>query len=148
MTLFVVFLFLAVYNAGCMTTLQIQHYGIYPAVGKENFAAYMQANNRAAVLPTILPAMLLLLVSLALVFSHPGFMRTYEAVGALGLNLVAFASTMVWQRRIHAEMATTGYDEQKVSTLIQTNWIRTSAHLLIAAVAIVIVLRMAAALPR
>ena len=146
MTLFVVFLFLAVYNAGCMTTLQIQHYGIYPAVGKENFAAYMQANNRAAVLPTILPAMLLLLVSLALVFSHPGFMRPYEAVGALGLNLVAFASTMVWQRRIHGEMAATGYDEQRVSTLIQTNWIRTSSHLLIAALAIVILLRMVAAL--
>ena len=26
-----------------MTTLQLQHYGIYPAVGKENFAAYMRA---------------------------------------------------------------------------------------------------------
>lgn len=142
-----VFLFLAVYNAGCMTTLQIQHYGIYPAVGKESFAAYVRANNRAATLPTILPAMLLLLVSLVLVFSRPGFMRLYEAVAALGLNLVAFASTMVWQRRLHGEMAETGYDGRKVSTLIRTNWIRTSVHLLIAALAVVILLRMVAALP-
>lgn len=59
MTLFVVFLFLAIYNAGCMTALQLQHYGIYPAVGREGFAEYMRANNRAAALPTILPAILL-----------------------------------------------------------------------------------------
>jgi hypothetical protein len=142
LTLFVLFLFLAIYNAGCMTTLQLQHYGIYPAVGKENFAAYMRANNRAAAVPTILPAMLLLLVSLALVFARPGFVRGYEAAAGLGLNLVAFASTMAWQRRIQGEMAVTGYDEQKVGTLIRTNWIRTSAHLLIAALAIVILLRM------
>ena len=50
MTLFVVFLFLAIYNAGCMTALQLQHYGIYPAVGREGFAEYMRANNRAAAL--------------------------------------------------------------------------------------------------
>jgi hypothetical protein len=142
LTLFVLFLFLAIYNAGCMTTLQLQHYGIYPAVGKENFAAYMRANNRAAAVPTILPAMLLLLVSLALVFARPGFVRGYEAAAGLGLNLVAFASTMAWQRRIQGEMAVTGYDEHQVSTLIRTNWIRTSAHLLIAALAIVILLRM------
>ena len=29
---------IAIYNAGCMTTLQLQHYGIYPSVGKEHFA--------------------------------------------------------------------------------------------------------------
>ena len=144
MTLFVIFLFLAIYNAGCMTTLQLQHYGIYPAVGKENFAGYMRANNRAAAAPTILPAMLLLLVSMALMFLRPEFIRGYEAAIALGLNLVALASTMVWQRRIQWEMASTGYDEQKVSKLIRTNWIRTSAHLLLAALAIVILLRLIA----
>ena len=62
--LFLLFQFLAIYNAGCMTTLQLQHYGIYPAVGREHFARYMRANNRAALLPTILPAMLLLVSSL------------------------------------------------------------------------------------
>ena len=45
MTLFVVFLFLAIYNAGNKTTLQLQHYGIYPAVPKEGFAEYMRANK-------------------------------------------------------------------------------------------------------
>ena len=144
MTLYVVFLFLAIYNAGCMTTLQLQHYGIYPSVGKENFAAYMRANNRAAAVPTILPAMSLLIVSVALTVYRPGFVRLYETAAALALNLIALGSTLLWQRRIQGEMATAGYDEAKVRTLIKTNWIRTSAHLLLAFLVIMILLRLLA----
>ena len=141
MTLFIVFLFLAIYNAGCMTVLQLQHYGIYPAVGKENFAAYMRANNRAAALPTIVPAMLLLLSSLALLVERPVFVKPYEAAAGLGLNLVALLSTFVWQRPIQGQMAQSGYDEANIRRLIATNWIRTSAHWLIAILAIMILTR-------
>jgi ABC-type uncharacterized transport system permease subunit len=144
LTLYVMFLFLAIYNAGCMTTLQLQHYGIYPSVGKESFAAYLRANNRAAAIPTILPAMSLLLVSAALMVYRPDFMRQYEAALGLALNLIALGSTLVWQRRIQGEMAITGYDEKKVRTLIMTNWIRTAAHLLLAFLVIVILLRLVA----
>ncbi len=144
MTLYVVFLFLAIYNAGCMTTLQLQHYGIYPSVGKENFAAYMRANNRAAAIPTILPALSLLIVSVGLMVYRPGFIRPYEAATGLGLNLIALGSTLAWQRRIQGELAATGYDEEKVRTLIMTNWIRTAAHLLLAILVIMILLRVLA----
>jgi hypothetical protein len=143
-TLFVVFLFLAIYNAGCMTTLQLQHYGIYPSVGKEHFAAYMRANNRAAVLPTIVPAMLLLISSLVLMLQRPGFIRPYEAAAALGLNLVALLSTFVWQRPIQGRMAERGYDEAKIRRLIATNWIRTITYWLIAILGIVILTRLVA----
>ena len=144
MTLYVVFLFLAIYNAGCMTTLQLQHYGIYPSVGKENFAVYMRANNRAAAVPTILPALSLLIVSALLLIYRPAFIRHYEAAVALGLNLIALGSTMVWQRRIQGELAISGYDEAKIHTLITTNWIRTAAHLLLAVLATVILVRLVA----
>lgn len=144
MTLFVVFLFLAIYNAGCMTTLQLQHYGIYPSVGKEHFADYMRANNRAAALPTIVPAMLLLLSSLALMLQRPGFIRPYEAAAALCLNLVALLSTFVWQRPIQGHMAESGYDEAKIRRLIATNWIRTLAYWLIAILGTVILTRLVA----
>jgi hypothetical protein len=142
--LFIAFLFLAIYNAGCMTVLQIQHYGIYPAVGKENFAAYMRANNRAAAIPTIVPAMLLLLSSVALLVQRPGFVRPYEAAAGLGLNLIALLSTFVWQRPIQGQMAETGYDEASIRRLIATNWIRTIAHWLIAILAMVILTRLVA----
>lgn len=144
MTLFVAFLFLAIYNAGCMTTLQLQHYGIYPSVGKENFAAYMRANNRAAAIPTILPGVLLLIVSAVLVVHRPDFIRPYEAAAGLGLNLVVITSTFLWQRRIQGEMAATGYDEAKIRVLIATNWFRTAAYLLLAVLVVMILARVLA----
>ncbi len=98
LTLFIVFLFLAIYNTGVMTALQFQHYGIYPAVPKEGFAEYVRANNRGAVVPTIVPGMLLLLVSgVARDFSsgdHPAF----EGTAAFWLNFFAIISTALWQR--------------------------------------------------
>ena len=141
MILFVVFLFLAVYNAGCMTALQLQHYGIYPAVGREGFAEYMRANNRAAALPTIVPAILLLLTSVALVFFRPAFVTTFEGVAAFWLNFFAFMSTALWQRRLQGDMALTGYNEEKIGLLIRTNWIRTISYWLLSALAISILVR-------
>ena len=142
MTVFIAFLFLAIYNAGNMTTLQLQHYGIYPAVPREGFAEYIQANNRAALLPTIVPAILLLLLSVGLVLLRPAFVNLSEGVAAFWLNFFAFMSTALWQRRLQGEMATTGYDERKVRLLIRTNWIRTICYWLLAALAISIVVRL------
>jgi hypothetical protein len=141
--LFIVFLFLAIYNTGCMTALQLQHYGIYPLVGREGFAQYMAANNGAAAVPAIIPGMLLLLVSLALAFFTPWFVRPLEAWAALALNLVALFSTFKWQRPLQGEMAASGYDEAKIRTVIRTNWIRTISYWLLSAIAIVILLRLA-----
>ena len=144
MTVFMAFLVLAIYNAGCMTTLQLQHYGIYPAVGHEHFAAYVRANNRAATWPTIVPAMLLLLASFVLAVRPPAFVAPLEAIMGLGLNLIALVSTFVWQRPLHSHLAKNGYDEATVRRLIATNWIRTIGHGLIAIMAIVILIRLLA----
>lgn len=125
--LFAVFLFLAVFNAGTMTTLQIQHYGVYPLVGREAFAAYMRAQNRAARVPAVAPGILLLLASAALMVQRPAFMSTTEAAAALVLNLIALVSTFSWQRPIQARLAEAGYDERQVRRLLATNWVRTAA---------------------
>jgi hypothetical protein len=144
--LFGLFAFLAAFNAGTMTTLQIQHYGIYPLVGRESFAQYIRANNRAAVVPAILPAMLLLATSALLVIARPRFMNLGEALLALALNVTQLASTFVWQRKLQAEMAETGYDEAKTRLLLSTNWIRTVGFLLQALLATMILLRVLARL--
>jgi hypothetical protein len=127
--LFGIYLFLALFNAGNMTTLQIQHYGIYSFVGKDNFKDYMNANNNSAVLPSILPAMLLLFVNIILLFIRPVFMSETEVILSLSLNIIALISTMKWQRKIQGEMAITGYDENKINLLLSTNWIRVIAFL-------------------
>jgi|SRR5680860_216679 len=134
--LFGTFLFLAVFLAGNMTTLQIQHYGIYPFVGRETFKEYMQANNKSARIPSILPAMLLLLVNILLLFTRPKFLSATEVILCLALNIAALLSTFTWQRKIQGQMAITGYDESKINLLLSTNWIRTMVFLLQAIIAL------------
>ncbi|MCJ7688655.1 MAG: hypothetical protein MUO60_04970 [Clostridiaceae bacterium] len=128
--LFGIFLFLAVFNAGNMTTLQIQPYGIYPFVGKETFSTYMQANNKSARIPSILPAMLLLLTNSIMLFMHPKFISDTQVILFLALNIAALISTFTWQRKLQGQMAVTGYDEDKIKLLLTTNWIRTILFLL------------------
>jgi hypothetical protein len=123
------FAFLAAFAAGTMLTLQLQHYGLYALVGREGFARYVAANNRAAIVPTILPAMLLLATSVVLVLARPAFMTRGEACAALALNVVQLASTFRWQRPLQAEMAIAGFDADKARQLVVTNWIRTAALL-------------------
>ena len=113
-----------------MTTLQIQHYGIYPFVGRETFKEYMQANNKSARIPSILPAVLLLITNIILLFLHPQFMLEYEVVLFLALNVAILISTFIWQRKLQGQMAITGYDEGKIKLLLTTNWIRVILFLL------------------
>ena len=139
--LYGVFLFLAVYNAGNMLTLQIQHYGIYPSVGEENFKNYMKANNKSAMVPSIVPAMLLMLVNIILIFSRPAFLPRSIAILTFVLNVIAFISTITWQRKLQGDMAETGYDEIKILLLISTNWIRTLAFLIQSIIAVAIIMQ-------
>ncbi len=135
-----VYTFLAAYNAGSMTTLQIQHYAIYPFVGKENFKSYMIANNKAALIPAILPAMLMLILSILLLFTRPAFMTTFEAFASFALNILAFISTFRWQRKLQSDMAHSGYDGSKIKLLLSTNWIRTIAFILLSVLTISILI--------
>ena len=114
-------------------------------MGRDGFKEYIQANNKAAAVPAILPAMILLLVSIVLLFNRPVFMTLGEAIAGLLLNLISLVSTFKWQRKLQSEMATTGYDEAKIARLNSTNWIRTIAFLIQALLATTIMIRALAA---
>ena len=135
-----IYTFLAAYNAGNMMSLQIQHYGIYPFVGKDNFKSYMSANNKAALIPAVIPGFLMLILSIVILFFRPAFMTTLESMLSLGLNIIAFISTFKWQRKLQSDMENTGYDETKIKLLLSTNWIRTIAFLLLGTLTISILI--------
>ena len=135
-----IYLFLAVFNAGNMLTLQIQHYGIYSFIAKESFKEYITANNKAAVVPSILPAMLLLIVNIILLFSRPVFMSLTIAIVSLVLNIIALTSTIKWQRKLQGQMAIEGYNQNKINLLNSTNWIRTIAFLTEGVIAVAIII--------
>jgi hypothetical protein len=130
MTVFWTFVYLSFFSAGIMLVLQIQHFGLYPLVGKETFAAYISANNRAAVFPAILAALVLTLLSIVLLFLRPAFFSLSEAVICVALNFTNLISTMIWQGPLHQTLSRVGYDERLVKRLIRTNWVRTFALLL------------------
>ena len=139
--IFALFLFLTAYNAGVHLTLHIQHYAVYPLVGREGYAAYMEAQNRAAKVPAVLPGLALDLVAVALVAHPPSFVSPVEAWLALALNVVALFSTFRWQVPLQGEMAKSGWDERKFELLMSTNRIRPVAFLLQAGLAIEITMR-------
>lgn len=134
------YLFLAVYSAGNITTLQIQHYNIYSFIGKDQFKNYMRANNKAAWIPSLIPAFLLLVVNIYLVFSRPSFMSITEAIFSLVLNIVAVTSTVIGQRKVQRDMAEMGYNEEKISFLVATNWIRMFMYITMGIMAVAIVM--------
>ena len=141
MVVFWTFVYLSSLSAGVMLVLQVQHFGLYPLVGKEGFAAYVAANNRAAVFPAIFAALVLMVLTIVLLFDRPTFFSAAEAAACVVLNFANIASTIVWQGRIHVRLARTGYDDDSVNRLIQTNWVRTAALLLQSFIAFAAVLR-------
>jgi len=110
-------------------------------VGKDNFQNYIRANNQSALVPSILPALLLLVINLILLFYRPVFFSMAAALLSLAFNGIALASTFVWQRKLQGQMALEGYDENKIRLLISTNWIRTIAFLTQAAMAVTITIK-------
>jgi hypothetical protein len=141
MIIFLTYTFLAIFSTGAMLTLQVQHFALYPLVRREGFARYVQSNNRAAVFPAILAAVLVFFLSVVLLFDRPGFVPAWAASVAVVFNAVNIVSTMIWQGRLNGALAATGYDEKRVSLLIRTNWIRTAALLAQAVIALYCVYR-------
>jgi hypothetical protein len=138
--LFALYTFLACYCAGSMTTLQLQHYSIYPRVGVDSFKSYIQANNRAALLPAIVPSLGLTISAVTLAFFRPPFMPLLQIVASIGLNVVVLLSTAIWQGKLHAALGKGGYDKQKIALLQSTNWIRTIAFLVQGGIAMSVLL--------
>lgn len=109
--------------------------------GRETFKEYLQANNKSARIPSILPAMLLLFVNIILLFARPQFISEAVVLLFLVLNIIALISTFTWQRKLQGQMAITGYDENKINLLLSTNWLRTIVFLLQAIIAVSITMQ-------
>ena len=54
--IYAIYTFLSAYTAGNMLTLQLQHYNLYPLVGKENFKEYIGPTTVQPSSPPYCPA--------------------------------------------------------------------------------------------
>ena len=109
-------------------SLQLQHYSLYPLIDQAHFLQYIKENNKAAILPAIIPGLFNIVLSILLVLKKPEIVSSGFVYIGLAMNLVALASTIIWQARVQGQMAESGFDAIKIQTLISTNWIRTVAY--------------------
>jgi len=67
-------------------------------------------------------------------------MSVTEAIFSLILIIVGLISTFIAQRKVQMEMEETGYNEERISFLISTNWIRSFLHVTVSIMAVAIVM--------
>jgi hypothetical protein len=117
---------------GVIWFVQIVHYPLFALVGRDGFAKYESAHQRMTTW-VVAPLMLVELASafwLSVKTISP--VRPVEAWVGLALTAVAWVSTFVLQVPLHKRLAKT-FDVASAERLVATNWVRTVAWSLRAA---------------
>ncbi|MBN8730276.1 MAG: hypothetical protein J0L64_07040 [Acidobacteria bacterium] len=123
-TLLVVHSLLGLFMCGLIWFVQIVHYPLFEAVGREHFSRYEQLHVQR-VGWIVGPAMLAEAVSaVALLLAWPPSpVRTLLWVNLVLLALI-WISTAVWQVPQH-ETLRSGYQTEAARFLVASNWVRT-----------------------
>lgn len=117
---------------GVILVVQLVHYPLFRQVGADQFAAY-QRQHMVRITWIVGPAMTIeLLTALALVAWLPLGIPAWQAWTGLALVGLIWAATGVLQVPLHQSL-TTGFEATAHRRLVATNWIRTAAWTLRAA---------------
>jgi hypothetical protein len=113
-----------IFMTGLIWFVQVVHYPLFAAVGRDHFPAYEGAHTQLVSL-VVIPAMLTeLLTAVLLVIAGGQSVRLGESLGGLVLLAVVWGSTFFLQVPRHTELAG-GFDEAAHRALVTTNWVRT-----------------------
>jgi uncharacterized membrane protein len=119
------------FMTGLIWFVQVVHYPLFAAVGKEGFQAYEIAHSRLTTF-VVAPVMLVELLSgIALLFDTGNAPRWAALVGLALLGAI-WVSTALVQVPAHTALAA-GFDGEVQRRLVATNWLRTAAWSLRAA---------------
>lgn len=114
------------FMTGLIWVIQVVHYPLMAAVGREGFVAYEQSHMARIgwIVGTAMPIEAAAAAALFM-FRPQGTPLWMPIVGA-GLLVAIWVSTAVLQVPLHAALCK-GYDERNISMLVSSNWIRTAA---------------------
>lgn len=114
------------FMVGLIWFVQVVHYPLFAAVGRQEFTAYEGAHTQLVSL-VVIPAMLaeVLTAGMLLAVGRPS-VGLIEGLAGAGLLVVIWGSTFLLQVPRHAELAG-GFDEVAHRSLVVTNWVRTVA---------------------
>jgi hypothetical protein len=125
------------YLAGLIWCIQAVHYPLMDRVAPERFIEFHRQHSRRISAIVILPMVVELATALLLfAFVPDGVPRGLPAVG-LGLLGLIWLSTFALQVPMHGRLAR-GFDPPAHRLLVRSNWLRTVAWSLRAAVALAI----------
>jgi hypothetical protein len=111
---------------GVIWIVQVVHYPLFARVGAEGFAGYQNAHSGLITL-VVMPAMLVELGTAAwLVVQRPAQIPLWLALAGLGLVGILWLSTFFVQVPQHGALAR-GFDADAHRSLVNGNWIRTTA---------------------
>jgi hypothetical protein len=118
-------LLFTLFMVGLIWFVQIVHYPLFAAVGKEEFKEFEQAHQRLTTW-VVAPVMLLeLATAVALVALIP---PVQQALSWMGLFLLAVVWISTWLLQVPAHTAlAAGFTLEAHRRLVITNWIRTIA---------------------
>jgi len=125
-TVLLVHLFATVFMTGLIWFVQIVHYPMFSAVGRNVFVEYEIVHARRTTW-VVAPVMLLEAGTGLMLLTGPAFEHFRGALlASTGLLAVIWLSTAFLQMPRHRRLAS-GYDERSHRTLVSTNMIRTAA---------------------
>lgn len=109
---------------GLIWFVQVVHYPLFAAVGRDGFATYAQEHQRRTsfVVGPFMAAEGVTALWMAL--DPPTGVPRWMAVLGLAVLAVVLGSTVLLQVPQHAVLAD-GFDEVRATRLVRTNWIRT-----------------------
>ncbi|MDZ4699106.1 MAG: hypothetical protein SH809_05310 [Rhodothermales bacterium] len=118
--------FVTWFMLGVILVIQIVHYPLFSRVGREGFAAYQRAHERAITWVVFPPMAVELATAIALVARPPAGVPAQLLWVGLGLVGVIWASTAFLQVPQHTRLEA-GFSADAHRKLVRTNWIRTAA---------------------
>lgn len=123
---------------GIIWFVQVVHYPLFSQVGAAGFPAYADAHSRLTTYVVGPPMLVEAATAVLLVFVRPAGVPVYFAWIGLVLLAVVWLSTALLQVPRHTKLGL-GFDNAEWAGLVSTNWVRTAAWSLRAAVALAMI---------
>ncbi len=112
--------------SGIIWFVQLVHYPLFAAVGKDGWDAYHRDHSRRTTWVVIAPMTFDLVTSIALVFERPATIEAGLAEAGVAAAIVTWAATGALAVPAHRALGA-GWDASLVRRLVRVNWLRTAA---------------------
>jgi hypothetical protein len=111
------------FMTGLIWVIQVVHYPLFAYVGADDYERYHQLHMQR-ITWIVMPVMLAELLCAIVLAMSPLAQGQYLSWVALGLLLLIWLSTALFQVPAHTELAS-GWNDSVHARLVQSNWIRT-----------------------